>query len=60
MYPLIKTPTIRKVVRYFAKKLTRDTKKTINLCLDLISFDVDYCEYHGGEIEEQGLAIGGY
>ena len=26
----------------------------------LISFDSEYCEYHGGEIEEQGLAIGGY
>ena len=25
-----------------------------------ISFDGDYYEYHGGEIEEQGLAIGGY
>ena len=26
----------------------------------LISFDGEYYEYHGGEIEEQGLAIGGY
>ena len=26
----------------------------------LISFDGDYYEYHGGEIEEQGLAIGRY
>ena len=45
------------------------TKKTINLCLDLIRFgmsstlvyfDGDYYEYHGGEKEEQGLAVGGY
>ena len=50
-------------------KLTSDVKKTINLCLDLIqfgmsstliSFDGEYYEYHGGEREEQGLAIGGY
>ena len=26
----------------------------------LISFDREYYEYHGGEREEQGLAIGGY
>ena len=26
----------------------------------LTSFDDDYYEYHGGEREEQGLAIGGY
>ena len=25
-----------------------------------ISFDREYYEYHGGEREEQGLAIGGY
>ena len=40
-----------------------------SLCLELIlfgvsstliSFDGDYYEYHGGEKEEQGLAIGGY
>ena len=56
-------------MRYFARKLTRDTKKTINLCLDLIhfgtsstliSFNGNYYEYHGGEREEQVLAIGGY
>ena len=41
----------------------------INLCLELICFgmsstliclDGEYYEYHGGEKEEQGLAIGGY
>ena len=69
MYPSIKLSTIRKAVRYFARKLTSETKKTINLSLELIhfgmsstliSFDGKYYEYHGGEREEQGLAIGGY
>ena len=57
MYASIKLVTIRKAVRYFARKLTRETKKTINLCLDLIhfgmsstliSFDSEYYEYHRG------------
>ena len=61
MYPSIKLATIRKVVRFFARKLTAETKKTINLCLELIhfgmsstliSFDGEYYEYHGGEREE--------
>ena len=69
MYPSIKLATIRKVVRYFARKITRETNKTINLCLDLIhfwmsstliSFNGDYYKYQGGEREEQVLAIGGY
>ena len=69
MYPLIKLATIKKAVRFFARKLTSETKKKINLCLDLIqfgmsstliSFDGEYYEYHGGEREEQGLAIVGY
>ena len=69
MYPLIKITTIRKAVRYFARKITKETKKTINLCLELIhfgmsstliSFDGEYYEYHGGEREEKGLAIGGH
>ena len=69
MYPSIKLAKIRKAVRYFARKLTKETKKTINLCLELIhfrmsstliSFGGEYYEYHGGEIEEQGLSIGGY
>ena len=56
MYPSIKLATTRKAVRYFARKLNSDTKKTINLCLDLIhfgmrstliSFDNEYYEYHG-------------
>ena len=55
-------------MRYFARKLTKDTKKTINLILKLIhfrmsstliSFNGDYYEYHSGERDEQGLAIGG-
>ena len=51
MYPSIKLATIRKGVRYFERKLTRDTKKTINLCLDLIHFGMSstlisfYSEY---------------
>ena len=69
IYPLIKLATIKKAVRFFARKLTSEVKKTINLCLDLIqfgmsstliSFDGEYYKYHGGEREEQGLAIGGY
>ena len=69
MYPSIKLTTIKKAVRFFARKLTSEVKKTINLCLDLIqfgmsltliSFDGEYYKYHGGEREEQGLAIGGY
>ena len=69
MYPSIKLATIKKAVRFFARTLTAATKKTINLCLELIRFgmsstlicfDGDYYEYHGGEKAEQGLAIGGY
>ena len=69
IYPSIKLATIGKAVRYFARKFTIETKKTINLCLDLIhfgmssnliSFDGECYEYHRGEIEEQGLEIGGY
>ena len=69
MYPSIKLSTIRKAVIFFSRNLTAATKKTINLCLELIrfgmsstliSFDGEYYEYHGGEREEQGLAIGGY
>ena len=69
MYPSIKIATIKKAVRFFARTLTTATKKTINLCLELINFgmsstliffDGEYYEYHGGEKEEQGLAIGGY
>ena len=69
MYPLIKLSTIRKAVIFFARKLTAETKKTINLCLEiicfgmsstLIYFDSKYYTYHGGEREEQGLLIGGY
>ena len=69
IYPLIKLAGIKRAVRYFVRTLTRETKKKINLCLDLIqfgksstliSFDREYYEYHGGEREEQGLAIGGY
>ena len=68
IYSPIKLATIKKAVRFFARKLTSETKKTINLCLDLIQFgmsltliyvDREYYEYHGGEREEQGLAIGG-
>ena len=69
MHPLIKLSIIRKAVIFFARKLAEATKKTINLYLELIlfvmsstviSFDGEYYEYHSGEREEQGLAIGGY
>ena len=36
MYLSIKLATIKKEVRVFARKITREVKKTINLCLDLI------------------------
>ena len=51
MYPSTKLATTRKVVRFFARKLTAETKKTINQCLEivhlgmistLISFDGEY------------------
>ena len=57
MYPSIKIETIRKAVRYFARKITKETKKTINICLELIHFrmsytlislDSEYYEYHEG------------
>ena len=69
MYPSIKLATIKEAVRFFARKITSEVKKTINLCLDLIQFGMsltlisfggEYYKYHGGEREEQGLAIGGY
>ena len=58
MYPSVKLSTIKKSVRFFTRKLTAATKKTINLCLELIrfrmsstliSFDGEYYEYHSGE-----------
>ena len=58
MYPSIKLSTIKKAVRFFARKLTTATNKTINLCLELIRsgmsstliyFDIKYYEYHGGK-----------
>ena len=69
MYPSIKLATIKKAVNFFARTLTTATNKTINLCMEIIRFgmnstlmcfDVEYYEYHRGEKEEQGLAIGGY
>ena len=38
MYPSTKLSTIKKAVRLFARKFTTTTKKTINLCLELIRF----------------------
>ena len=69
MHPSIKLATIKEAVRFFARTITTATKKTINLCLELIcfgmsstliSFNDEYYEYHGGKKKEQGLAIGGY
>ena len=57
IYPSIKLATIKKAVQFFARKFTSETKKTINLCLDLIKFgmsstliyfDMEYYEYRGG------------
>ena len=69
MYPSIKISTIKKALRFFARKLTVATNKTTNLCLEhirfiisstVISSDGKYYEYRGGEKEEQGLVVGGY
>ena len=69
MYPCMKLATIRKAVRFFARKLTVETNKTINLCLKLIHFVMsstlipfygNYYEYNVGDREEQGLTIGEY
>ena len=58
VYLSIKLETIKKAVRFFARTLTTATKKTINICLELvrfgmistlICFDGEYYEYHGGE-----------
>ena len=38
IYPSIKLATIKKAVRFFERTLTTATKKTINLCLELIRF----------------------
>ena len=56
-------------MRFFARTLTTATKKTINLCLELIRFGMsstliffngEYYKYHEGEKSEQGLEIGRY
>ena len=54
---------------WFPHAVIRLVEDVFALCLDLIqfgmsltliAFDGEYYEYHGGEREEQGLAIGGY
>ena len=40
MYPSIKLTTIKKVVRLFSKGTTVTTKKTTNLCLELVYFKI--------------------
>ena len=63
IYPSIKLATIKKAVRFFARTLTTATKKTINLCLEiihfgmrstLISFDGKYYEYQGDKKMSRG------
>ena len=58
MYPSIKLSTIKKAVIFFTIKLTTATKKTTNICLELIrfgmsstliSFNGEYYEYQGGK-----------
>ena len=69
LYPSIKLSEIKKLVILFARKITASTKKTINICLDLIQFgvrytliylDEEYYKYHSGKNEEQGLEMEGY
>ena len=66
MYLSIKLTKIKKAVIYFTKLLIAATKKTTNLCLELIRFgfsstliyfDGDYYECHWGEKMEEGLEI---
>ena len=40
MYHSIKLATTKKAVRFFARTFTLATKKTINLCLELIRFEM--------------------
>ena len=58
MHQYIKLATIIKAVRFFSRKITTATKKTINLLLELIRFGMsstliyfygEYYEYHVGE-----------
>ena len=58
MYPSIKLATIKKAVGFFARTLT--TFIRFGMSSTLICFDGEYSEYHRGEKEKQGLAIGGY
>ena len=60
MYPSIKLSTIKKSVVLFTIKLTAASKKTVNICLDLIRFGMsstlicfngEYYEYHGSKRE---------
>ena len=60
IYLFIKTATIRKAVRFFASKITAETKNTINLFLEithfrmsstLIFFDSEYYGYQSREIK---------
>ena len=69
VYPAIKLAIIKKAVIVFAIKLTTETNRTINICLELIqfgmsstliSFDGEYYKYHGEKKEYQWLATGGY
>ena len=64
MYLSIKLTKIKKAVIYFTKLLIAATKKTTNLCLELICFGISstliyfdggYYECHWGEKKEQGL-----
>ena len=58
MCPSVKLSRIKKLLRFFARKFTAATNKTIHLCLGLIrfimsstpiSFDGEYYEYPGGK-----------
>ena len=69
MYPSIKIKMTKKETGYFTKRLTTSTKKTINLFLEiirfemsstLISYDGEYCDYQWRENKEHGLSIGGH
>ena len=70
MYPSIKFNMIRKAVEYFARSVSKEEKRTIRRCLEMIKYGMattfiqfqDSYWIYGGmiEVDEKGLTIGGY
>eukprot|EP00957_Ditylum_brightwellii_P146592 11159810-Ditylum_brightwellii.AAC.1 len=75
MYPLIQVKLIKKALKYYAKDLPAEARKTIDMCMDIVQFGMKstliqlkgcYFIYQGAakgkEIskEDIALAIGAY